>query len=60
MEKNPDGTVTVRLTAGGIDEMYWHLVTWRESVKVEQPDYLRGCLAELCVNLSRHCQIGKT
>ena len=38
MEENADGTLTVRFTAGGIDEMCWHLVTWGESVTVEEPD----------------------
>ena len=37
MEENADGTLTVRFTAGGIDEMCWHLVTWGESVTIEQP-----------------------
>ena len=38
---NEDGTITVRFRAGGIDEMCWHLVTWGESVTIEEPPRLR-------------------
>ena len=49
-----DGTLTVRFTAGGIDEMCWHLVTWGESVTVEQPPRLRDCLEAMCASLAAH------
>ena len=54
IEENADGTLTVRFTAGGIDEMCWHLVTWGESVTVEEPDRLRQRLAEMCAALAAH------
>ena len=54
LEENADGTLTVRFTAGGIDEMCWHLVTWGESVTVEQPAHLRYRLADMCSGLAAH------
>ncbi len=54
MEQNDDGTLTVRFTAGGIAEMCWHLVTWGESVTVEEPDRLRDRLADMCAALAAH------
>ncbi|MCY4478331.1 MAG: WYL domain-containing protein, partial [Rhodospirillales bacterium] len=54
MEENANGTLTVRFTAGGIDEMCWHLVTWGDSVTVEHPTRLRQRLADICSGLSRH------
>ena len=54
MEENADGTLTVRFTAGGIDEMCWHLVTWGESVTVEHPAPLRQRLAAMCSGLADH------
>ena len=54
VQENDDGTLTVRFTAGGIDEMCWHLVTWGESVTVEQPPRLRQRLAAMCVALAAH------
>ncbi len=54
MEENDDGTLTVRFTAGGIDEMCWHLVTWGESVTVEHPARLRNRLANMCADLAAH------
>ena len=54
VEENADGTLTVRFTAGGIDEMCWHLVTWGESVTVEQPAHLRHRLADMCSGLAAH------
>ena len=54
VEENADGTLTVRFSAGGIDEMCWHLVTWGKSVTVEQPDALRRRLAAMCSTLAAH------
>ena len=54
MAENADGTLTVRFTAGGIDEMCWHLVTWGESVTVEEPARLRRRLAKMCGELAAH------
>ena len=51
---NDDGSLTVRLEAGGIDEMCWHLFTWGESVTIEKPLRLRRRLAEMCESSSAH------
>ena len=37
MEKNNDGTLTVKFKAGGKLEMDWHLYTWGKHVKVIKP-----------------------
>lgn len=37
MRRNPDGSLTVRFTAGGRLEMAWHLYTWGNQVKVVKP-----------------------
>ena len=37
MQKNSDGTLTVRFHAGGCLEMAWHLYTWCGQVKVIKP-----------------------
>ena len=52
--ENEDGSLTVRFKAGGLGEMCWHLVTWQESVTVEQPLALRRRLADLCATLAAH------
>ena len=54
VEQNADGTLTVRFTAGGIDEMCWHLVTWGKSVTVENPARLRQRLTAMCAELADH------
>ena len=54
VERNPDGSLTVRFQAGGLDEMYWHLFTWGNSVKVEKPASLRHRLARMCASLAVH------
>ncbi|MDE0418782.1 MAG: WYL domain-containing protein [bacterium] len=54
VETNGDGSVTVKFTAGGIDEMCWHLVTWGDSVIVEKPARLRKRLATMCQTLALH------
>ena len=54
VEPNEDGSLTVRFTAGGIEEMSWHLVTWGTAVTVEQPVRLRRRLREMCVTVASH------
>ena len=54
LTKNPDGSLTVRFQAGGLDEMCWHLFTWGESVTVEKPASLRRRLARMCASLAAH------
>ena len=53
-EENADGSLTVCFTAGGVDEMCWHLFTWGESVTVEQPARLRQRLTEMCASIAAH------
>ena len=54
LERNADGSMTVRFTAGGVDEMCWHLVTWGTAVTVEHPARLRRRLTEMCARLAAH------
>ena len=54
VEENDDGSLTARFRAGGIDEMCWHLFTWRENVVVERPARLRRRLAWMCESLAPH------
>ena len=54
IEQNDAGSVTVRFTAGGIDEMCWHLFTWGDSVTVEKPARLRKRLTGMCASLTVH------
>ena len=56
VSENDDGSLAVRFTAGGINELCWHLVTWGEGVTVEQPASLRRRLAEMCASLAAHHQ----
>ena len=52
--RNADGSLTVRFTAGGLDEICWHLVTWGTHATVEQPDHLRQRMSALCATLAAH------
>ena len=54
VKTNGDGSLTVRLEAGGIDEMCWHLFTWGNSVTIEKPLRLRRRLAEMCESIAAH------
>ena len=54
VERHDDGSMTVRFTAGAVDEMCWHLVTWGTAVTVEQPTRLRRRLTEMCARLASH------
>ena len=54
VEQHGDGTLTVRFTAGGLDEMCWHLVTWGDGVTIEKPARLRRRLAKMCAALAGH------
>jgi len=44
MEEHPDGSLTVRLHAGGMREMAWHLFTWGDAVEVIRPKRLKSLL----------------
>ena len=52
--RNADGSLTVRFTAGGLDEICWHLVTWGTHATVEQPAHLRQRMSALCATLAAH------
>ena len=54
VKRNEDGSTTVRFTAGGVEEMCWHLVTWGTAVTIEQPARLRRRLTEMCARLAAH------
>ena len=56
--EHEDGSVTVRFTAGGLDEMCFHLVTWGRHVTVEQPSKLRERLFEIGAGLVAHHREG--
>ena len=51
---NADGSLTVRFTAGGLDEICWHLVTWGTHATVEQPAHLRQRMSTMCATLATH------
>ncbi|WP_037299516.1 helix-turn-helix transcriptional regulator [Rubritepida flocculans] len=53
LEPQPDGTLLLRFTAGGLEEMAHHLATWGEAVEVIRPDALRARLAALGAALLR-------
>jgi predicted DNA-binding transcriptional regulator YafY len=52
--QEPDGSVTVRFRAGGMQEMCWHLFTWGEAVMVLSPDELRNQLAQTAAAVGSH------
>ena len=52
--RNADGSLTVRFTAGGLDEICWHLVTWDSHASVEQPAHLRQRMSAMCAALAAH------
>ena len=52
--RNRNGSLTVRFTAGGLDEICWHLVTWGSYATVEQPAHLRQRMSAMCATLAAH------
>jgi predicted DNA-binding transcriptional regulator YafY len=54
IEREADGTLTVRFRAGGVQEMCWHLFTWGETVMVLSPDELRNRLAQTAAAVGLH------
>ena len=46
MERQKDGSLIVRFTAGGLMEMCWHLYTWGDDVEVLAPPELREMMAK--------------
>lgn len=45
-ETNTDGTVTLRFTVDGLDEVLWWLMSWAPFARVEKPEELRKRLVE--------------
>jgi predicted DNA-binding transcriptional regulator YafY len=54
----PDGSLTVRFRAGGMQEMCWHLFTWGTTVTVLEPQALRTRLAETAATAAAHHRAG--
>jgi predicted DNA-binding transcriptional regulator YafY len=53
-EREPDGALTVRFRAGGVQEMCWHLFTWGTAVSIMAPDTLRERMAEMTMAVAHH------
>jgi predicted DNA-binding transcriptional regulator YafY len=47
LAREPDGSTLVRFRAGGLREMAWHLFTWGEAVRIEEPEPLKQLLSKL-------------
>jgi predicted DNA-binding transcriptional regulator YafY len=47
MERDADGGLVVKFTAGGVREMCWHLFTWGTGVRVLAPEGLRVAMREM-------------
>jgi predicted DNA-binding transcriptional regulator YafY len=52
--REPDGALTVRFRAGGLQEMCWHLFTWGTAVSIVAPEELREELAGLAAVAATH------
>jgi len=46
LEPQPDGSLIIRLSAGGLRELCWHLFTWRGEVEILEPERLKAVMAE--------------
>lgn len=57
LERKPDGSLTVRFRAGGMQEMCWHLFTWGTAVSVVAPEPLRLAMAKTGEAVSKHHSI---
>lgn len=47
LTENPDGSISLRFTACGIDEMCWHLFRWGRAVRIVAPERLRRRYEEM-------------
>jgi predicted DNA-binding transcriptional regulator YafY len=47
LEEQPDGSVIVKFTSGGMRELAWHLVTWDERVEIMAPERLKTTMRDL-------------
>ena len=57
MEREPDGALTVRFRAGGVQEMCWHLFTWGTTVAIMKPVSLRQELAGSAQLVAEHHRV---
>jgi predicted DNA-binding transcriptional regulator YafY len=53
-ERDGAGRLMVRFTAGGAQEMCWHIFTWGPSVEIISPEGLRTQLQEMLAAALRH------
>jgi predicted DNA-binding transcriptional regulator YafY len=44
LSHEPDGSTTVRFRAGGLREIAWHLFTWGDKVRIENPNELKAMM----------------
>jgi predicted DNA-binding transcriptional regulator YafY len=54
MQRDADGSLTVRFRGGGVQEMCWHLFTWGTAVTIAEPDRLRVKMAQMTEAIGRH------
>ena len=47
IEKQKDGSLIVRFTAGGLKEMCWHLFTWEGDIMILEPQVLKETMCDL-------------
>jgi predicted DNA-binding transcriptional regulator YafY len=52
--REPNGALTVRFRAGGVQEMCWHLFTWGTAVMVVAPDVLRRTMVDMAKCEAQH------
>ncbi len=53
-KRETDGSLTVTLRAGGLQEMCWHLFTWGTAVSIAGPKALRATMARMVREIARH------
>jgi len=54
LTQEPDGALTVRFRAGGVQEMCWHLFTWGTAVTIVTPPLLVTEMTELVEKVAQH------
>ena len=47
IERQTDGSLIVRFTAGGMKEMCWHLFTWEGDIQILEPESLKETMHHL-------------
>jgi predicted DNA-binding transcriptional regulator YafY len=56
VSEEPDGSVLIEFTAGGLREMCWHLFTWAGEVEIVRPQRLATMMRE---ELARNARAGE-